>query len=101
MIIIVRGDPAPQGSKKFVGMAGGRGLMVESSKRVKPWRQDVVAAAREADEDDAGKKESPRRSVRMTARIRSWEMAHGRWQSPEAPKSVHDSAIEKRFRLHG
>lgn len=48
MIIIVHGDPAPQGSKKFVGMAGGRGLMIESSKRVKPWRQDVVAAAREA-----------------------------------------------------
>ncbi len=48
MIIIVHGDPAPQGSKKFVGMAGGRGLMVESSKRVKPWRQDVVAAAKEA-----------------------------------------------------
>lgn len=48
MIIVVHGDPAPQGSKKFVGMAGCRGLMVESSKRCKPWRQDVVAAAREA-----------------------------------------------------
>lgn len=44
IVIIVRGDPAPQGSKKFVGMKGGRGLMIESSKRVKPWRQDVVAA---------------------------------------------------------
>lgn len=43
--IVVYGNPAPQGSKKFVGMAGGRGLMVESSKKVKPWRQDVVAAA--------------------------------------------------------
>jgi Holliday junction resolvase RusA-like endonuclease len=41
----VYGAPAPQGSKKFVGMAGGRGLMVESSKKVKPWRQDVKAAA--------------------------------------------------------
>jgi Holliday junction resolvase RusA-like endonuclease len=26
----------------------GRGVMVESSKKVKPWRQDVVAAAKEA-----------------------------------------------------
>ena len=36
----VLGLPAPQGSKKHVG--GGR--MVESSKRVKPWRRDVAAA---------------------------------------------------------
>lgn len=43
--ITVRGQPAPQGSKKFVGMVGGHGMMAESSKKVKPWRQDVVAAA--------------------------------------------------------
>ncbi|HEU4619781.1 MAG TPA: RusA family crossover junction endodeoxyribonuclease [Gammaproteobacteria bacterium] len=43
--IVVYGSPAPQGSKKFVGMRGGHGMMVESSKRVKPWRQDVKAAA--------------------------------------------------------
>lgn len=48
LVITVYGDPAPQGSKKFVGMSGGHGMLVESSKRVKPWRQDVVAAAREA-----------------------------------------------------
>lgn len=44
--ITVYGSPAPQGSKKFVGTTKtGRGLMVESSKKVKPWRQDVKAAA--------------------------------------------------------
>lgn len=43
--IVVYGSPAPQGSKKFVGMAGGHGVMVESSKKVKPWREDVKAAA--------------------------------------------------------
>jgi Holliday junction resolvase RusA-like endonuclease len=37
----VVGTPAPQGSKRHVG----NGVMVESSKKVKPWRQDVVAAA--------------------------------------------------------
>jgi Holliday junction resolvase RusA-like endonuclease len=37
----VVGQPAPQGSKRHVG--GGR--MIESSKKVAPWRQDVVAAA--------------------------------------------------------
>lgn len=40
----VYGEPAPQGSKRHVG--GGR--MIESSAKVKPWRQDVVAAARAA-----------------------------------------------------
>lgn len=45
--IVVYGSPAPQGSKKFVGMAGGHGIMVESSKKVKPWREDVKAAALE------------------------------------------------------
>lgn len=37
----VRGLPAPQGSKRHVG----RGVMIESSKHVEPWRQDVRAAA--------------------------------------------------------
>jgi Holliday junction resolvase RusA-like endonuclease len=49
MKIIVHGTPAPQGSKKFVGTTkSGRGIMVESSKRVKPWREDVRNAALEA-----------------------------------------------------
>jgi Holliday junction resolvase RusA-like endonuclease len=46
--IVVYGTPAPQGSKRFVGMHGGHATMVESSKKVKPWRQDVRAAAIEA-----------------------------------------------------
>jgi Holliday junction resolvase RusA-like endonuclease len=39
--ITVHGVPAPQGSKKHVG----NGVMIESSKKVKPWRQDVKYAA--------------------------------------------------------
>jgi len=38
----VIGTPAPQGSKRHVG----NGVMIESSKLVKPWRQDVATAAR-------------------------------------------------------
>ncbi len=50
--IVVRGIPAPQGSKRFVGHAkSGRGIMIESSARVKPWRQDVKEAARMACEN--------------------------------------------------
>jgi crossover junction endodeoxyribonuclease RusA len=40
----VLGKPAPQGSKRHVG----RGILLESSKRCKPWRQDVKYAALEA-----------------------------------------------------
>jgi crossover junction endodeoxyribonuclease RusA len=40
----VIGLPAPQGSKRHVG----HGIMIESSKKVKPWREAVTAAAREA-----------------------------------------------------
>lgn len=42
--IIVYGSPAPQGSKRHVG----RGMMVESSKAVKPWREAVKTAALDA-----------------------------------------------------
>lgn len=45
MRIVAYGSPAPQGSKKFVGIHNGRGVMAESSKRVKPWRADVKEAA--------------------------------------------------------
>lgn len=46
IVVTVRGQPAPQGSKKFVGKSGGgKGIMIESSPKVKPWRQDVTAAA--------------------------------------------------------
>ncbi len=37
----VLGSPAPQGSKRHVG----HGVMVESSKKVLPWREAVKAAA--------------------------------------------------------
>ena len=40
-------EPAPQGSKRHVG--GGR--LIESSKRVKPWRQAVAAAAQQQMKD--------------------------------------------------
>lgn len=38
--IAVYGRPAPQGSKRHVG----HGIMIESSKAVKPWREAVKAA---------------------------------------------------------
>lgn len=43
--IVVYGSPAPQGSKKFLGIKGGHGIMVEQSQRVKPWREAVKYAA--------------------------------------------------------
>lgn len=40
----VYGEPAPQGSKRHVG----NGRMIESSAKVKPWRQDVAQAGHNA-----------------------------------------------------
>ena len=50
----VEGLPAPQGSKSFKGIAKktGHAILVESSKKVKPWRQAVEAAARKAQGPD-------------------------------------------------
>lgn len=46
---IAYGDPAPQGSKKAVGRSStGRILLAEVSKKVKPWRDIVRAAALDA-----------------------------------------------------
>lgn len=39
--IVVYGAPAPQGSKRHVG----KGIMVESSKKLKPWREAVRSEA--------------------------------------------------------
>lgn len=41
IVITAYGSPGPQGSKRHMG----RGIMVESSKKVKPWREAVKAAA--------------------------------------------------------
>jgi Holliday junction resolvase RusA-like endonuclease len=49
--ITVYGVPGPQGSKRFMGMRGGKGILVESSKKVKPWREAVKWAAMTARED--------------------------------------------------
>lgn len=54
LAVTVLGRPAPQGSKKYAGhrlnRKSGRvsALLVEQSKRVKPWREQVTAATREA-----------------------------------------------------
>lgn len=49
--MVALGQPAPQGSKRHVG----HGVMIESSKKVKPWREAVKFAALEArDEWRAG-----------------------------------------------
>lgn len=40
----VEGKPAPQGSKRHVG----NGVMIESSKSLKPWRYKVAVAAQQA-----------------------------------------------------
>lgn len=46
MKIVAYGLPGAQGSKKFVGTTkSGKGIMVENSDKVKPWRTAVATAA--------------------------------------------------------
>lgn len=46
LTVVAFGTPGPQGSKSFKGMtAKGNALLVESSKKVKPWRRAVAEAA--------------------------------------------------------
>ncbi len=40
LTVWVPGNPAPQGSKRHVG----RGILIEQSKRVGPWREQIRAA---------------------------------------------------------
>lgn len=44
LTLTVPGTPAPQGSKKHVG----RGVLIESSKAVGPWRERIAWVARDA-----------------------------------------------------
>lgn len=45
LAFVAYGLPAPQGSKSFKGITkAGRAVLVESSKKVKPWRSVVEAA---------------------------------------------------------
>jgi crossover junction endodeoxyribonuclease RusA len=39
--VFVPGRPAPQGSKRYLGQHGGKGITVEMSKKVAPWRTDI------------------------------------------------------------
>jgi len=90
--IVVYGSPAPQGSKRHVG----NGRMIESSAKVKPWRQDVKAAA-EAFRAQAGLEtlDAPIR-VRMTFTVpkpasapktrQTWPM-----RKPDASKLVRST----------
>lgn len=48
LVVFVAGKPAPQGSKRYLGVKGGKGITVESSKAVAPWRADVRSAVQAA-----------------------------------------------------
>lgn len=53
---VVYGLPGPQGSKRFMGRSkAGRGILVESSAKVRPWREAVKWAALEAMREAAEK----------------------------------------------
>jgi Holliday junction resolvase RusA-like endonuclease len=65
LTIVVHGRPAPQGSKRYAGhrlnSASGRvsAVLVEQSKRVKPWRALVTAGTIRAMQDNGSSGTSP------------------------------------------
>lgn len=53
MILYVMGNPAPQGSKRYLGTTKmGRGIVVETSDKTKPWRADIIGACRRYRDDN-------------------------------------------------
>jgi Holliday junction resolvase RusA-like endonuclease len=74
LTVDVVGLPAPQGSKRAF-VVNGRPVMAESSKKVKPWRQDVAAAAAAAAEE-------------------------ARWQTPTGPVRVDITFYLPRPKYH-
>lgn len=87
--IRVIGLPAPQGSKRFMGVRGGKGVLVESSKAVKPWREAVKWAALEARETMLG---GPL-SVNMTFTLPKPKTARRRYpdRKPDLSKLVRST----------
>jgi crossover junction endodeoxyribonuclease RusA len=67
LVVVVHGVPGPQGSKRHVG----RGVLVESSSKVAPWRDAVRAAAVEALAWD------PREVVRAVDDPEVWALGPG------------------------
>lgn len=44
--LFVIGDPAAQGSKRMVRLKNGRTVLLEQSRKVKPWREEIGRVAR-------------------------------------------------------
>lgn len=75
----VNGIPGAQGSKRHVG----HGVMIESSKKVKPWRTDVKTAAEAA-----------------TAEWERWIHGGGPWSPIDGPARVEINFRFTRPRSH-
>jgi len=84
----VIGMPGPQGSKKLVGRDGkGRGILVESSRKVKPWREAVQYAALEARQQLRGRGNTDRVVNGCIAGAVSVEMIFTLPKPKSAPKT--------------
>lgn len=70
LLVTVTGDPVPQGSKSAY-IVNGRAVLVEASKKLKPWRQQIKSAAESA-------------------------MLDARWTTVDEPCRVHISFLMSR-----
>ena len=101
LVFTVVGTPAPQGSKRHVG----GGVMVESSKALRPWRQDVRDAAKTAleqhpDWPPGGKRTGYRVDLSFVLhRPKATPKAHPGWCNTgldvdKAARGVNDALVE-------
>lgn len=90
LAIIVYGTPAPQGSKRHVG----NGVMVESSKHVRPWREAVKAAVR-----DTVEIEQPFDFPLIVDMIFTFRRPAGHWRTGRNAGRLRDSAPPRPDRM--
>jgi len=81
LVIEAYGRPAPQGSKRHVG----RGVMVESSRHVKPWREDVRSSALDALPDGWTPLDGPIRVSMVFSMPRPKTLPKGRTEPDRMP----------------
>lgn len=90
LVVVVRGTPAPQGSKRHVG--GGR--MVEQSPNLAPWRALVTQAAVAARHRTASWQPDPQAPLGLSA-VFTLARPASHWRTGRHAHLLRDSAPER------
>ena len=92
LTFFVQGVPRPQGSKKAIPTRGGKVNMVEVSKGLKPWREAVTLAARNA-ASKTGWASVPK-GIPVVSRLRFY-VPRGKTVTREYPSVINAGDLDK------